>query len=159
MTSLILGFLLLFWLSANWALVWAGIHLVMVPLLIVGTDTRWGVTILSWCIPNTHLVRTMDYDGEIKHVLAYGEWGQVLHGHVYWFTETGRVQLYPNGYVKATDYVYFWEPTNPEHLVSMHLTYDCEAWDKLALMHWIHRDDYRQRLKRQTKLNHESHIR
>jgi hypothetical protein len=159
MVSMMVGTVVGLLLASHWGIVWMAMHLVILPPLMLGTDTRWGVTILSWIIPNTQLVRTMDYAGDIQYVLAYGEAGQVLHGHLYWFTEVGELQLHPNGYVwPDIGYVYFWEPTNTDQRACMHLTYDCVQWDKLDKMPWTHREDYRQQLKSQTKLNHESHI-
>jgi len=156
--SMLVGFSVLLMVSFTWALVWIMVHLIMFLYLMFYTDTRSGLTLLSLIIPRTHLVHTMDHDGEVRHVLAYGEPGQVLHAHRYWLSEIGEIQLHPNGYVSGPSYVYFWEPTDPNQLVAMHLTYDCIDWHKLGQMSWTHRDDYRQQLKSQIKLNHESHI-
>ena len=154
-----LGFFgLLIMTSSSWALVWMMTHLVMLLYLLLGTETRSGCALLSWIIPHTHMVRTMDHDGQVRHVLAYGESGQVLHGHLHWLSEIGAIQLHPNGYVEGLCYVYFWEPIHPEQLAYMHLTYDCAEWHKLKHMRWTQREDYRQQLKDQSKMNHESHI-
>ena len=153
MVSMMVGFFVLLLASSTWALVWMMTHLVMLLCLLLGTETRPGLTLLSWIIPHTHLVRTMDHDGEVRHVLAYGQAGEVMLGHLHWLSEASEIQLHPNGYVKGVSYVYFWEPINAEQLAYMHLAYDCQDWHKLTHMRWTQREDYRQRLKDQSKMN------
>ena len=158
MLSMMVGFFVLLMASSNWALVWMMTHLIMLLYLLLGTATRSGLTLLSWIIPHTHLVRTMDHDGQVRHVLAYGEPGQVMHGHLHWLSEAVQIQMYPNGYVAGAGYVYFWEPVDLLARSHMHLTYDCVEWHKLKHMRWIEKEDYRQQLKDQSKMNHESYI-
>lgn len=138
--------------------IWILLHMIMLPVIMIGLDKPWGLRMLSWCVPRTQLVRTMQKDGETIHMLAYGEPGHMLKAHIYWLPKIGQVYLHPNGYVSGVSYVYFWEPVNVHHAVSMHLTHDCADWDKLKHMNWGDREDYRLLLKSQTKLNHESHI-
>lgn len=107
---------------------------------------------LSWLIPHTQVVLTMHHDGDTRFALAYGEPGHILTAHVFWLGEIGDIQLYPNGYVHGSGYVYFWEPVNKDAQIQMHLTYDCMDWQKLQHMTWSDRDDYRQQLKTQIKL-------
>lgn len=153
------GHLLLLLCAPAWlAFTWAMIHLFILPILIFGIDSRRALALISKFIPHTHVVRTMDHDGEIRHVLAYGEWGQVMHAHQHWLNEIGAMQLHPNGYVQGPVYIYFWEPAHTEDQTVMHLSYDCADWTLLKHMHWTQRADYRQQLEKQTKLKHESHI-
>lgn len=158
MLSMMVGFFLPFMVSGHWALLWMIMHLLTILAILVCMDTRGGLIILNWIIPHTQVVCTMDSDGEVRHVLAYGEYGQVLHAHRYWLSEVGNMKLHPNGYVSGPSFVHFWEPIHPEQLVAMRLTYDSLDFDKLAKMHWLDRDDYRLMLQNQIKLSHESHI-
>ena len=130
----------------------------MLPFLFFGFDRKYGLKLLSVILPNTQLVRTMDYDGEISHVLAYGEAGSVLTGHIYWLGEMGPIQLYPNGYVSGVSYVYFWEPVDLASRSHMHMTYDCVAWSQLKHTQWYDIEEYRLKLRNQAKLMHVTHI-
>jgi len=144
--------------APNLALAWMGIHLMLMPLVLFTSDTRWGLTILSWIIPGTQLVRTLDHDGEIHHVLAYGEWGQTMTAYRYWAMEIGAMVLYPNGYVGELCFVYCWEPVNVEACAAMHLTYDFVDLESLAQLDYSDRNEYRHKLETESKLMHVTHI-
>lgn len=140
------------------ASVWIMVHVLTMPVWFFGLDRKWGLTLLSHMLPRTHLVRTVDHDHEIRYVLAYGEPGQVLTGHIYWLAQMGHLKLYPNGYVAGASYVYFWEPVDVDTCTHMHLTYDCVDWSKLKHMTWHEVEEYRFKLRNQAKLMHVTHI-
>lgn len=144
--------------SQPWALTWLIGHLCVFLVLMLGIDTTTALHVLSWFLPRTQVVRTMDYDGEIHHVLAYGEHGDILTAHRYWATEIGAMKLYPNGYVAGIGFIYFWEPLNVEARSAMHLTYDCVDWSQLKHMTWNDVEEYRFNLKQQAKLMNVTHI-
>lgn len=153
------GALILWWASAPiLSMTWLGVLLFALPNLLIMLGDHRASHALTWMIPHTQCVRTMHHDGEIRYVLAYGEPGQVLHAHIYWLNQQAPLQLHPNGYVTGTSYVYFWEPVDLLALSHMHLTYDCEDLDKLKHMSWHAREEYRFTLKKQTKLDHQTHI-
>lgn len=127
-------------------------HAMCIPVVIFGIDRKWGLCLLSWLIPHTQVVRTLDHDGEVRYALAYGEPGEILTAHVCWLGQLGKMYLHENGYVQGVSYVYFWEPVNLDLKVQMHLTHNCRELDELKHMNWSDRDDYRLSLKDQTKL-------
>jgi hypothetical protein len=152
-SSLVIGAVMFYLLSVQIVgMIWMVLHAIGAPVVLFGLDKRWGLYSLSWIIPHTQLVRTLDHDGEVRYALACGETGQVLHAHVFWLGQIGNLRLHPNGYVQGESYVYFWEPVNSDHKIQMHLTYNCRELDELKGMDWMDREDYRLSLKAQTKL-------
>jgi hypothetical protein len=133
-------------------LIWLIMHALILPMIMFGMDRKWGLQALSWIIPHTQLVHTLDNDGEMRHALAYGEPGDILTAHVFWLGEIGKLYLHPNGYVQGASYVYFWEPVNTDDQIQMHLTYNCKELTQIQHMAWMDKEDYRLLLKTQTKL-------
>lgn len=158
MVSMCLGLCVGLVFAPNWGVAWMCIHLMLLAILLGYADTKWFLTILSWIIPGTQLVRTMDHDGEINHVLAYGEWGQIMTAHRYWSANIGPMLLYPNGYVGELCFVYCWEPVDVEACAAMHLTYDCVELESLAQLSYSARSEYRHKLETETKLMHVTHL-
>jgi hypothetical protein len=153
MSSVVIGAVVFYLLSVqSVGMIWMVLHAIGAPVVLFGLDKRWGLHALSWIIPHTQLVRTLDHDGEVRYALAYGETGQVLTAHVLWLGQIGALHLHPNGYVQGVSYVYFWEPVNSDDKIQMHLTYNCLDLDELKRMAWMERVHYRLSLKDQTKL-------
>lgn len=128
------------------ALVYVGLGMMLAWMALPVLDNAWFLWVLSKVVPHAHLVRTMDHDHEERYVLAYGEPGKVLTGHVYWLAELGELTLYANGLCTAPSYVSFWQYVNKEQAVAQQLTHGGPDWHQLRQMTWRELATYRQSL-------------